>query len=163
MSRKDKDLLNLLKRSIGEPIAFVHGKVLKVDKALCTCTLDVGGQVFDDVQLKSIIKNNMGLVLYPKLHSTVYANFMPGSQRLIVVAADEIDSFHIKIETTEVSGNKDGLVLKRGNESLKSILAATYDAILAMTVTTGVGPSGTPINFTQFQQLKDRLNNLLTA
>lgn len=163
MGRKDKELLNVLRRSLGEPMSFVHGTVLKVDKTLCTCQLDVGGQVFEHVSLKSIIKNDTGMVLYPKINSVVYANFMPDSQRLIVVAFDELESFHVKIEDMEVSGNRDGVVLRRGNESLKSILAATYDAILSMTVTTGVGPSGTPVNFQQFQQLKDRLNNLLTA
>lgn len=163
MGRKDAELLEVIKRSVGEPNAFLHGVVKEVDKASCACVLDVGGQLYTSVSLRSVITNDMGVVFYPMVNSVVYANFIPGSKRLVVMAMSEIEAFHIKVEDTEVSGNKDGVVVKRGNESLKSILADTFDAILAMTVTTGVGPSGTPINFAQFQQLKQRLNNLLTA
>jgi hypothetical protein len=50
----------------------------------------------------------------------------------------------------------------RGNE-LKDILSDLIDAIGALTVPTGVGPSGLPINKTQFDAIKTRLDNILST
>ena len=163
MSRKDKELFEALKRSFTTSDDVMHGVVVSVDKLAARCSVEVGGQRYDSVSLRSVITNDMGVVFYPAPHSVLFLYKLPGSKRLVVLACSEIESFHIKIEDTELSGNANGVVVKRGAESLKSILADTLDAIIAMTVTTGVGPSGTPINFAEFQQLKSRLNNLLTA
>lgn len=47
------------------------------------------------------------------------------------------------------------------NFSLKKTLTQILDAILQLTVTTGVGPSGTPINAQTFTDIKDSLDNYL--
>jgi len=48
-------------------------------------------------------------------------------------------------------------------ETLKAILEAILDAIVAMTVTTGVGPSGPPINAATFTAIKGQLTTILSA
>lgn len=45
--------------------------------------------------------------------------------------------------------------------SLKKTLTQILDAILQLTVTTGVGPSGTPINAQTFTDIKNSLDNYL--
>lgn len=47
------------------------------------------------------------------------------------------------------------------NFSLKKTLTQILDAILQLTVTTGVGPSGTPINAQTFTDIKNSLDNYL--
>ena len=48
-----------------------------------------------------------------------------------------------------------------GNE-LVSIIEELLSAIKALTVPTGTGPSGTPINFAQFDAVKNKLKNILS-
>jgi hypothetical protein len=47
--------------------------------------------------------------------------------------------------------------------TLKGLLEQTLDAITALTVPTGVGPSGTPINAAQFISIKARLQQALST
>jgi hypothetical protein len=48
-------------------------------------------------------------------------------------------------------------------ETLKAKLEALIDAINAITVPTGVGPSGTPINAASFTTIKGQLSQILSA
>jgi hypothetical protein len=69
--------------------------------------------------------------------------------------------------------NKDGEIqIKAGTvaiektvlgETLKAKLEALIDAINAITVPTGVGPSGTPINAATFTTLKSQLTQILST
>lgn len=47
-------------------------------------------------------------------------------------------------------------------DTLKGLLDELIDAILALTVPTGTGPSGTPVNFIQFQAIKQRWRTILS-
>ena len=49
----------------------------------------------------------------------------------------------------------------RGGSGLKKTLESLIDAIVKLTVTTGVGPSGTPINAPDFMKVKQDLSNYL--
>jgi len=68
---------------------------------------------------------------------------------------------HVKNNTTELKVKEAGFEVKRGGESLKAILVDLLTQILALTVTTSTGPSGTPINAAALQAIKDRIPNLL--
>lgn len=160
MSKKDNDLLDALRGAIVTE-SVLHAVVEGVDKEKALITCSVGGKLFKNVSLRSVVSDSMGVVFYPALRSVVFCSQLPHSNRLIVLAVSEIESFSIKVNNVELSGDADGLVLKNGGESLKSIMVDTFDALMAMTVTTGVGPSGTPINLADFQHLKTRLDNLL--
>lgn len=75
----------------------------------------------------------------------------------IVIAGEEtiIDSDKIYL------GNKakENVVL---GKKLESLLGELIDAILAMTHPTSVGPTGTPVNASQFQAIKNKLKNFLS-
>ena len=62
---------------------------------------------------------------------------------------------------TAMSVGKDGYKLDRGSSGLKKTLNDLIDAICQLTVPTGVGPSGVPINSARFQQIKQDLTNYL--
>jgi len=68
-----------------------------------------------------------------------------------------------KIGTTEIVVTPDGVTIKRGGESLKSILSDLIDTILQETHTTSTGPSGPPINATAYTAIKNRLPDLFQA
>ena len=46
--------------------------------------------------------------------------------------------------------------------ALKGIIGELIDAIVAITVPTGVGPSGPPVNATQFTGIRGRLDTILS-
>ena len=48
-------------------------------------------------------------------------------------------------------------------DTLKGLLDELIDALAALTVPTGVGPSGTPVNIAQFQAIKARWRTFLSA
>lgn len=54
-----------------------------------------------------------------------------------------------------------GLTLKKGGSGLKKTLDDLLTAIQQLTVTTGVGPSGPPINIADFQKVQQDLSNYL--
>ena len=54
-----------------------------------------------------------------------------------------------------------GFTMIKSGEGLKKVLEDLIMAITQLTVPTGVGPSGIPINVAAFQAIKTRLNNFL--
>lgn len=67
----------------------------------------------------------------------------------------------IQIKSDKINHNEGKEPMVLGN-TLKSILSDTFDAITALTVPTAFGPSGTPINASQFSAIKARLDNILS-
>jgi phage baseplate assembly protein V len=69
----------------------------------------------------------------------------------------------VKTGETEFVVAKEGPTVKKGGESLKAILSDLIDAILSETHPTGTGPSGTPINAAQYNDIKTRVSNFFEA
>lgn len=66
------------------------------------------------------------------------------------------------LEGPSLKMTQKGFTFNFGNNfSLKKTLTQILDAILQLTVTTGVGPSGTPINAQTFTDIKNSLDNYL--
>lgn len=66
------------------------------------------------------------------------------------------------LEGPSLKMTQKGFTFNFGNDfSLKKTLTQILDAILQLTVTTGVGPSGTPINAQTFTDIKNSLDNYL--
>jgi len=66
----------------------------------------------------------------------------------------------IQIDDSEIN-IQDGILLKRGAETLRKIIDDLIDEINRIIVPTNVGPSGTPINAAAFIAIKTRVSNLL--
>ncbi|MEO1053909.1 MAG: hypothetical protein AAFX87_24950 [Bacteroidota bacterium] len=60
----------------------------------------------------------------------------------------------------EVSVESAGITIKKDDEDLKSIITDLITAIKALTVSTGVGPSGPPINIADFAAIEARIPKL---
>lgn len=63
-------------------------------------------------------------------------------------------------KVTVGSGSNENAVL---GDTLKSLLEQTLDAVSQITVPTGTGPSGPPLNVAVFQQIKGRLQQALSG
>jgi len=66
----------------------------------------------------------------------------------------------IQIDNSEINV-QDGILIKRGDETLKKIFDDLIDEVNKIVVPTNVGPSGTPINAAAFTAIKTRAASLL--
>ena len=117
--------------------------VLSVDKSKNTCEVEPldGSADFVDVPLQA--DKGKGMVLYPVIGSVV-----------IVSMLDKDSAFVSMVSEVEL------IDFQTQNESLKTLIEDLIAAIKAITVTTPSGPSGTPVNFAQFDSIKTRLSKL---
>lgn len=73
----------------------------------------------------------------------------------------DAESITMKADQATIKAGTGGLTLTKGSSGLKKTLDDLLTAILALTVTTGVGPSGTPINAADFTKIQSDLSNYL--
>lgn len=78
-----------------------------------------------------------------------------------VAATIDAGSLTLRVEQATVRVTTNGVTLSRGNSGLKKTLDDLITAIRELTVTTGVGPSGPPINMADFVKIQQDLNNYL--
>lgn len=67
----------------------------------------------------------------------------------------------LQVGESVVNATEKGLTFVKGGAGLKKTLEELIDAIMKLTVPTGVGPSGTPINAADFVKVKQGLNDYL--
>lgn len=155
-----------IKRIVDQsiPVQVVAGKVASTDTRNMTCQVDIEGRPTRyEVRLRAVVSDDTGLVAVPKEGSMVLVAMVDNMpQSSFVVATGELEKLQATIGESYMELTAQGMIMKRGGESLKKLLSDTYAAIQAMTVTTPAGPSGPPINIADFINLQSRLNNILT-
>ncbi|HSW64985.1 MAG TPA: hypothetical protein VLH56_16985 [Dissulfurispiraceae bacterium] len=164
------NIQQVVKRIVDEaiPVQVVAGKVESVDTGAMTCQVAIAGRPTRyEVRLRAVVSDQSGFVAIPKAGSMVLIALIDNlPQSSFVVAAGELEKLQVSIQDSYLEITAQGMVMRRGSgaqaESLKKLLADTYAAIQALTVTTPAGPSGAPINIAEFANLNTRLNNLLT-
>lgn len=131
-----------------------------------TCDVEVNGEakllgvrlhcVEGDLESKFVVK--------PKDKSLVAVGILENLKgEWILLQCSEIEEVLIKIGTVEYSINSTGVLIKKGDDTLKKCLDDMFNQIALLTVpVVAVGsPSGTPANVTAFNNIKTRIDNLL--
>lgn len=125
-------------------------KVTEVDKTKGFCTVEADGLEYPDVRLASVINERGSFVyVFPKIGSSVLVSPIEEDlNNLYVEAYSEVEEYYIKIETTEMNVNADGILIKRGDENLRTILEDQHkqfgklcDEINKIVVSIGVTPN----------------------
>lgn len=155
------------------------GTVSAVDEKNRTCSVQVENVTYEEVKLYGIVQGDLkGFCFIPKTGSHVLVARIGGSNELFVAMFTEVERAVLTIgenTTVEVSeecvriqsgestvkATEKGLTFVKGGAGLKKTLEALIDAITKLTVTTGVGPSGVPINVVDFVKIKQGLNDYL--
>ena len=163
----------------GQDKTVLSGTVSSVNEAERTCTVKTGDVEYEDVRLYGIVKGDLkGFCFIPKIGSQVLAGRIGGSNELFVAMFTEVDkalltigekmqitaeadNLRIQADNTVIRATSAGMTFVRGGSGLKKTLENLIDAIVKLTVTTGVGPSGTPINAPDFMKVKQDLSNYL--
>lgn len=76
-------------------------------------------------------------------------------------ATVEDSKLQLAVGQVEIGIESDKLSIKKGGVSLFDLLDGLLQGILALTVPTGTGPSGTPINAASFTELKMKLTQIM--
>jgi hypothetical protein len=143
----DDILREALKKSLSENNDVMACEVLSVDKAKVLCrvkSIENEDLVFENVRLRAVDdEQDKGFILFPKVGSTVLVGQIKNTTAYYVAMYSALDK--VKWATD--------------NEDLKDLLSDLLTAIKTLTVTTAVGPSGTPINIADFTLIENRLNN----
>ncbi len=158
------DLIQELFRGQQGPLHSLAGEVISVDESSGTCDVrpfDGSAEVLG-VRLYASPTSHQGLKQVPRVGSVVVVTFLNQVTGFVSLVS-EPEHVSVILGTTEVFVDNNGVRVKRGNEDLFSIINDLLTEILALTVTTGVGPSGTPINAVNFGKIKVRLNTLLMS
>lgn len=154
-------------------------KIKEVDETEFTCKVLFDDELeYMDVRLRSIIdQEKQGFCFIPKIGSMVMVARIADSEQLFVSLFSEVEkvlmtsgSLEVTVDQGKVEVKKGnstfkqteaGFTITRNNEGLKKILQDLITAITQITVPTGVGPSGMPINAAAFTAIKTRLNTFL--
>ena len=113
-----------------------------------------------DVRLRSVVNNDASYILLtPKNDSFVMVTDLSNGRKndWAVVMYSELEKIEIKIGQMEISLSGEKISVKKGSINLFDLLDGLLTQILALTVPTGTGPSGTPVNASEFTQIKTKL------
>jgi hypothetical protein len=114
---------------------------------------DLSGTLYPDVRKRAAVGSDKGIIITPAVNSSVIVSRINESDELFVEMFSEVDKVSV-FTLGKVS-------VKNQTYSLADAFKDLISAIGKLTVTTGVGPSGTPINIAEFQVIQQKLNNFL--
>lgn len=157
-----KQILQELCQSGQIPSALVLAKVKNVNGQ--TCTVTTGDLELSDVRLRSVVNNETSCILItPKANSFVMITDLSNGEKRdwAVVKYSELEKIEIKIGQIEVCLSGEKISVKKGSINLFDLLDGLITQILALTVPTGTGPSGTPVNASEFTQIKTKLGQIM--
>jgi len=164
MSRATDEIRRLFDSRLEENASNTfYGEVVAVDEGRRTCKVKLGTVHAEDVLLYGVEKpDRKGMVQIPAIGSTVLVTRLASSNRYYVQMFSEVEKVLLTVgEKTLLQVTENGFTLDRGETGLKKTLTDLIDAIMAMTVSTAVGPSGVPINRLKFEEIKKDLAKYL--
>lgn len=158
------EIAELLKKITGAGrYDIIEGKVSKVNEGekMIDVELEEGVEMFD-IKLRSVSDGAKdGLVVIPKQGSVVVFAKVRGEEDYILISASELDKVIVEIGTSKMTITESGYEITRGSESLKKIMNDLLQANIDATYTNGAGSTLQANNLAVFQQVKQRLTNLL--
>ncbi len=186
MSRTIEDIGRAFKDLVRqEQKLVIPAQVKSVDEQNFVCSVEMDGIEIENVRLTAVIDDNGNKsAIIPSAGSWVMIMPVYGNDSdYVVVAYSQIDKISVQTGDVKITSDSQGVKVENGQstlqvqsgeinitsgkveikglESLKTILDDLITQITMITVPTGVGPSGVPINSAAFTAIKTRLNNVL--
>lgn len=113
------------------------------------------------VQITAALESTNGLVLYPADNSQVWVAEIDGPGKWGIVKCSDLVKVVATINNSKLTMTADGFKIEAGGKNLGTVLQNLISHIEALTVGTGTGPSGVPINLTDFTNDGLDLSNIL--
>jgi hypothetical protein len=143
------------------PVVIQPATVLKINNDDTIQVQLSNGFIIEDVRLKSVIKDGNKVILSPKESSIVQIARIDTNDDYVVISVEEVTKVLYQIDHTTFDVDRNGYLLKCENETLRKLLDDLLDAIMNMRFTTQSGPTVNLVNLMTFQQIKNRVKNLL--
>jgi hypothetical protein len=140
----------------GQTVYCVPGTVKTVNKDALTCDVERLDGLADLLDVRILPATPGGLKLVPKEGADVICAML-SEQDAYLLNASELDSFAVTVGDTVIEADaKTGVQITVGGESLGKLYNDLLSAIQKITVPTGTGPSGVPVNLADFTALQTR-------
>ena len=159
----DRELAEGLRQIGKRKTPTIAVEVISVDKAQGTCVVK-DDELQYTVRLASVINDNAErFYLFPKVGSSVLiASFGEDENRYYVVAYSEIESMSLRIEETQLTIDRAGIRLQRGEVDFKSLLNELLNELKTAVIQTPAGVGNfAPNNVAKFEEIKNNINKLL--
>lgn len=145
-----------------QSIAVFPAIVKAVDETYLTCDVeDFDGHQLYDIRLRAAIDGDKhGVVAIPVIESSVLVGNIGNSPgEFFVVSFSKVTKFTAWVDTSRFEIDTNGLLLKRGEQTLKLILNAIIEQIKLITVTSAApgSPTSIPINAAAFDAIKNTI------
>ncbi|MRX70264.1 hypothetical protein SAMN06265349_101734 [Flavobacterium resistens] len=162
-----KELQDALRKLKKRDVDTFPVTVISVNKTQGTCIVSDDEIEYTDVQLCSIIdgKENK-FFLFPVVGSSVLVSpINEDLKRLYIETYSDIESLDLNIKAVQFKVSEKGFLLKKENETLKSLIAELITAVenmsFVVTTSAGAGNTTTLINASQFSAVKEKFNQFL--
>lgn len=160
---KAKQLLEVLKKIGGGPgETFFPGIVKAVAGDTCTIQAADGTELYD-VRLQAVTELANGLLLTPEVDSVVLLMQVGDQMDYAVVMTSKLQQYELKVGQLQLKHSADGWELKKGANSLGSVLRELITAIQQITcnVTQVGAPTGPPLNAAAFTTITNKLEGFI--
>ncbi|MDR2652134.1 MAG: hypothetical protein LBC68_07450 [Prevotellaceae bacterium] len=157
------DIRKYIRQIVGDNLQNTEVcKVVSVESTTCNVTTVASEIEYTGVRLKAHIEDDKGIIVKPKVGSYVLVTqideancFVSFFSEIDAVTFKDTHGFEIIITDGKIS-------VKNSNYGIKQAFDELINAIGKLTVTTGVGPSGIPINKAEFDTVKQNISKLLS-
>jgi len=132
-------------------------------KFTCTVQIPTTEALIYNVPLRVLISSQSSFIEIPKKGTACVLTFRDMNEsRPQILEVHECKKIICSISNAGFTIDATGFKIINGSSGLKKTLSDLIDAVNLLTVPTGTGPSGTPINATTFTNIKTDLDNYLT-
>lgn len=163
--------------------SILMGKVVagSYDEGTQTCSVllssDDEEHPTEGIMINGVTSMVNGIICQPKDDSIVWVAEVDGEGKYGIIKTSELEKYtltiadqkvtvdqeQVKIESGEsliIAKGSDGVSIAKGGLTLRDVIDSLFDQIISISVPTGTGPSGTPINAAAINVIKDQFDNL---
>ena len=152
--------------------SIIQGVVAEVGENSCKVKLISNDLKLEDVLYTATQGNTNGFFSIPKEGTNVLIAPIGGDENsLYLLAMDEITQVRLVLEDETITIDKEGfktelskgkLIFKNENSDLKTLITDLVDMVTQLTLSTAVGPSGTPLppTISKADEIKQSINGL---
>lgn len=138
------------------PSATLLGVVKSVDAEEGTCVLVDDEATYNDVRLHVVLNGDESQSVVPKVGAYALAIRIEGGEDWYLQAVSEVEAWRLSVGNAEIEQDESGLLIKKGNDTLKDVLNDIIDGVNVIIVAQGTGP-----NLAKLTSAKTKLENLL--
>lgn len=159
MGKVDDDIKEQLAAFAGKygPVAIQHAEVELINYDDTIQVKTTGGDLIDDVRLKSVVKAGNKIILTPAVGSTVLIARIENSEEWLMISADEVYKITMVIDEVRIEVDAAGLLIQKQDDSLKDVLNLIIDAVKQIVVLQGKNP-----DYFKLANAKTKVNNIFS-